>query len=96
MSDPTRAFDGKMQGRLADIPEGTGIPTDRVISVDDLDRERKERETALSAALRLVAEYERWGPTEVIEFADYIRTGEHPNLAPFMRPSPGHDGEWLT
>lgn len=50
----------------------------------DLVGEAKAREEALYVALRLVIGDDRWSSTDVIEFAEYIRAGEKPDLSGFV------------
>lgn len=46
-----------------------------------------DREDCLDRAVRLVAGNERWTSGDVLDFAEYIRTGAIPDLSNFSRPS---------
>lgn len=46
---------------------------------------RADRHECLDTALALVRGDDRWSSYDVLEFADYLRTGEHPQV-PHLAP----------
>jgi hypothetical protein len=47
---------------------------------------REDRRACLDAALRMTETSDHWGSTEVLEFAEYIRTGAVPDLSLLADP----------